>query len=220
MNLHTDSPRTDARTVILANGRFPRHPVPLDVLDRAETRVCCDGAANKLIAAGRTPDVIIGDLDSITPAIREQFRDRLVEDPDQETNDLTKAVHWCLHRQIPAVTILGATGGREDHSLANIALLARYNRALHAEMISDYGIFTVLHASGTLASRPGQQVSLFALTPYTEITSAGLKYPLRQRTLPELWEGSLNEAQGETFTLSFTTGTLIVYRLFFTRDRC
>lgn len=81
--------------VILADGTFPTHPTPLAILHAASPLVCCDGAADALAAAGLTPDVVIGDLDSISQAQRERFQAILVEDRDQETNDLTKAVTWC-----------------------------------------------------------------------------------------------------------------------------
>ena len=50
--------------ILLANGEFPTHPVPLRFLNSAETIICTDGSADKLLAHGRTPDVIIGDMDS------------------------------------------------------------------------------------------------------------------------------------------------------------
>lgn len=199
--------------VILADGTFPTHPAPLAILRTAAPLVCCDGAADALAGAGLTPDVVIGDLDSITPACRDRFRTMLIEDRDQETNDLTKAVNWCRQHGIPSVTILGATGKREDHALANIALLARYNLDIRAGMVTDHGTFSVARASCEFASVPGQQISIFSLTPETAITSTGLKYPLAGMKLAELWQGSLNEATGNTFTLTFTNGTLVIYRL-------
>lgn len=201
-------------TVILANGTFPFHPIPLAALQKATTIVCCDGAVNKLLAAGMTPDVIIGDLDSIAPDIRSRFNDRLIEEPDQEINDLTKAVHWCKKQNIQSITLLGATGEREDHTLANISLLATYTCDMQIEMISNFGTFSVVRESCAFTSFPGQQVSIFSLTPETIITSDGLKYPLYKRKLAELWQGSLNEATGKTFSLRIAQGTLIVYRLF------
>jgi thiamine pyrophosphokinase len=199
--------------VILADGDFPVHVTPLTILATASPLVCCDGAADALAAVGVMPDLVIGDLDSISPAQRERFQSVLVEDRDQETNDLTKAVNWCRQRGIRSVTILGATGKREDHTLANIALLARYNRDIRAEMVTDHGTFSVVRASCEFPSVPGQQISIFSLTPETAITSTGLKYPLSGMTLAELWQGSLNEATGETFSLAFTDGILAIYRL-------
>ena len=59
--------------VILANGEYPSHPLPLQMLENAEFVVCCDGAANEYILRGHTPDVIIGDGDSLSPEYKELF---------------------------------------------------------------------------------------------------------------------------------------------------
>lgn len=198
--------------VILANGAFPTHQAPLTILFTASLLVCCDGAADALADAGLMPDLVIGDLDSISPARRKRFASVLIEDRDQETNDLTKAVNWCREHHIASITILGATGKREDHTLANIGLLARYNREIRAEMVTDHGIFSVIRKPSRFPSVPGQQISIFSLTPETAITASGLKYPLNGMKLTELWQGSLNEATGDSFTLRFTDGTLVIYR--------
>jgi thiamine pyrophosphokinase len=71
------------------------------------------------------------------------------------------------------------------------------------------GCFTVAR----FGCNPGQQVSVFALDPTTHIHSLGLKYPLEDRCFTSWWQGTLNEATGEQFSLSFDKGGLIVYRV-------
>ena len=107
--------------VILADGCFPQHPFPLKILELADFIVCCDGAVAKLVNWGRKPNAIVGDLDSISPKLKSQFADIIYQSNDYETNDLTKAVEWCVNKEIDNIVILGATGLRDDHSLANIS---------------------------------------------------------------------------------------------------
>ena len=52
--------------VIVANGEFPTHPFPLDKLDKAVSILACDGAADTLINYDIVPDIIIGDIDSLS----------------------------------------------------------------------------------------------------------------------------------------------------------
>ena len=73
--------------VILANGEYPVHPLPLQVLADAKYVVCCDGAANEYISRGHTPDIIIGDGDSLLPEYKKRFSSIIHQIPDQETND-------------------------------------------------------------------------------------------------------------------------------------
>lgn len=116
------------KVIIVADGAFPTHAEPLRLLREAGFVVCCDGAAASLTGYGIEPGIIIGDLDSLTNELAERYSDRLLPDPDQETNDLTKAVYWCIRHKATDLTILGATGKREDHTLGNISLLASYGK--------------------------------------------------------------------------------------------
>ena len=135
----------------------------------------------------------------------------MVQDSDQETNDLTKAVNWCVSHGISKVAILGATGIREDHTLGNISLLADYSSMIDAVMLTDTGSFKVYDHSVTIISYPGQQVSLFSIDPSLRVTSSGLKYPLTDLALHSWWQGTLNEATGDSFSLEFKEGKLIVF---------
>jgi thiamine pyrophosphokinase len=184
----------------------------LQALESADAIVCCDGAAEKLCAYGKTPDYIVGDLDSLPDALKTRFAGRLYRVASQETNDLTKAVNFCLQHGAKQLKILGAGGLREDHTMANIALLENYAAQCRVEMITNYGTFVALSKTGALKSMAGQQVSIFSLIPSAKISSTGLKYPLRQQRLDRWWKGSLNEATGTRFTLSFDKGALIVFR--------
>ena len=115
--------------VVLANGEYPASPLPLKILAEAPYVVCCDGGADEYIRRGHTPDVIIGDGDSLSDENRRKFGHILHRISDQETNDQTKAVNFLLAQGKRRIAIIGATGKREDHTLGNISLLIDYLRA-------------------------------------------------------------------------------------------
>jgi len=201
--------------VILANGRFPKASHSRSILDQAKIIVCCDNAADKLIRYGRIPDVIIGDLDSLSESTRSRYRDRLIQIEEQESNDLTKAVNYCVQQGYSSVTILGATGLREDHSLGNISLLLEYNKKLKANIISDHGEFSLVQSGIAVPSYPGEQLSFFSVDNRVRVTSEGLKYKLDGLQLHNWWRASLNESEADQFTLHFESEhALILYRLF------
>ncbi len=200
--------------IVLANGAFPKSPQLIEKIRQAETLVCCDGAINKLEKINVEPTVIIGDLDSIQPHIKEKYKDRIIHYSEQDTNDLTKTIRWCIAQNFKNITILGGTGEREDHSIANIFLLLNYCQEVSVRMISDYGIFTPILKTSSFKSFKGQQVSLFTTSKDLKITSHNLKYPLKEMSLKELWNGSLNESLGEEFSISLSgNGGLIVYQV-------
>jgi thiamine pyrophosphokinase len=200
--------------VIVADGTFPSHSVPLSYLKEASLIVCCDGSAESLVNAGLVPGAIVGDMDSLSENLTSRFADRIYLDENQETNDLTKAVMWCRESGYNDLVIVGATGKREDHTIGNISLLAEYARTIRIIMITDTGTFYPFLESCRVPSLPGQQVSVFSIDPETEITSSGLKYPLVKRKLRNWWEATLNEALGDQFELKFLGGSVIVFMEF------
>ena len=85
------STSTNPKTVILANGAMPSHPVPLAIFAAAARVVCCDGAYAKALALGREPDLVVGDGDSLDDAQKTALGERFVLVAEQDTNDLAKA---------------------------------------------------------------------------------------------------------------------------------
>ena len=116
----------DMDAVILANGDYPSASLPLRILKEAPYVVCCDGGANEYIAKGYLPDVIIGDGDSLSQENRIKYASLICYNPDQETNDQTKAIQYLLAQGKRRIAIVGATGKREDHTIGNISLLMEY----------------------------------------------------------------------------------------------
>lgn len=204
------------KTIIVANGIFPSTPFLREMLQKASVIIACDGAVEELHQKGFTPQAIIGDFDSIPERFREIYADRIHIDMDQETNDLTKAVHYACRMGIREVLIVGATGLREDHTLGNISLLIEYGKMLDkVEMLTDYGWFVPFYNSATFESRPGQQISIFSLSTHVQVTTENLRYPIYKRCLTNWWQGTLNESLGDTFTIHLSAdGSFILYRLF------
>jgi thiamine pyrophosphokinase len=202
--------QSESYTVIVADGTFPQHEIPLGYLHKAKRIICCDGSTENLILAGMEPDAIIGDMDSLNEELATRFADRIYKDDNQDTNDLTKVVEWCRENGFKDILIVGGTGKREDHTLGNISLLTEYAADMNVMMVTDTGIFRPLLASASFSSFPGQQISIFSINPDTEVTSHGLKYPL-VRTIKNWWFATLNEALGDSFSLEFSEGRLIVY---------
>ena len=197
------------KITIIANGDFPTHEAPLSAISEADYIGCCDGAANACKAYGIIPDVIVGDADSISQELKREWADRFVEIEDQDDNDLTKTLHIlferfknedCLH-----FCIVGATGKREDHTLANISLLMDYaanlkkhHQSADITMLTDYGQFIPCSGRKVLTAMPGQQVSIFSFGA-KNLRSKGLKWQIYD--FQKMWQGTLNEAISDRFEI-------------------
>lgn len=185
--------------VVLAGGDYPTAEQPLAILHDAKYVACCDGAADLYILQGNTPDVIIGDGDSISIGNREKYAHILHIVNEQESNDQTKAVRFLASQGKRKIAIVGATGRREDHTIGNISLLIEYARSgVKVCSFTDYGVFVPCNGTTTHKCRKGQQLSIFCITA-KELNAEGLLYPIYDFT--NWWQGTLNECTGDTVTI-------------------
>lgn len=198
--------------VILCNGLFPTEPYPLFLLDHAEGVVCCDGALQKLLAHNpdARPLVIVGDMDSLPKELQKRFQDCLFHETEQDYNDLTKAMRWVLshHPEVEEITILGATGLREDHTIGNLGLLMEYTRLFdlgdrRVTMVSDYGSAFAITDSSDLHLGEGRRISLFSADNSLHITSEGLEWPLDGVVFDAWWKATLNRTSAPVVSLHF-----------------
>ncbi len=200
------------RIVILADGCFPQTERPLSILHQADIIICCDGSILKLLRyTNLQAHYIVGDMDTLDQENKQRFKEIIRHNPDQETNDQTKAFHFALTLNPGHISILGATGGREDHTLGNISLLAEYSRETErmqspptVEIVTDYGTFSSYSDSCTIDSAIGDQISIFAFDPTLKIKSAGLKYPTDHVIFDSWWKATLNESVSEKVSLELS----------------
>ena len=187
--------------VILCDGDYPSHPIPLSILKHAPYLVCCDGAGMHYIQHGGMPNAIVGDGDSLPTDFKQRYADILHQVSEQEDNDQTKATRFCIAHGFRRIAYLGSTGKREDHTLGNISLMMRYMKTFHLDvtMITDHGYFTPASGTQTFCSFARQQISIYNFG-CQHLTSTGLKW--KAYAYQELWQGALNEAIGEEFTLA------------------
>ena len=204
----TIDPYKYTQVVIVGNGEFPTTPLPLKILKEATTVILCDGAANSYIKTGRSFDIIIGDGDSVSDEVKQNYASKIIINSDQETNDQTKAINYLYSKGISDVSIIGATGKREDHSLGNISLLIDYmQQGINAKIFTDYGVFIPITGNTKVLVNPKQKVSIFNYN-CTEMSAIGLKYPIR--AFNALWQGTLNEALNNEIIIS-TSGQYLLY---------
>ena len=203
-----------APVVILANGDYPTHPTPVQHINEAGSIICCDGAVNQLQDNGLEPYAIIGDLDSIDQTLKSKYDDRIFNIPSQDENDLQKTLRWVENEGIKEASILGATGKRDDHSLANIFILLEFPTSLKCTLITDHGCFSIVEVNAKFQSFRGEKVSLFSIDPEIEITSTNLKYNFNSSSINNLYNGSLNESTSEVFTLTLSHGKILIYQVF------
>ncbi|MDR2748789.1 MAG: thiamine diphosphokinase [Bifidobacteriaceae bacterium] len=182
-------------------------------IKNADLIFACDGALIYLDKNHISPDFIVGDLDSISKNIvgeklEKKYSQKLIRFTNQENNDLTKTVEYAISKGVGKITIFGATGKREDHTIANISLLAQYTQKLEEVVIKS--IWSTIFAVGkekTFQVKKGVQVSIFALDKNVKITTYGLDWKLENAQLKSWWMGSLNQTSSDEFTIKTNSNT-------------
>ena len=189
--------------VVVGNGEFPTHTIPLNHLKNAGTIICTDGGADQLSPHNFTPDIIVGDMDSTKLKI-ENFKGLWISSPDQNRTDLQKTLDWCIANDLTEVTVLGIMGKREDHSLGNLHVLAEFSQKMNIQFITNYAVIYCIQGKKTISSVAGQQISIVAIENIQSISTVGLKYELKNKQFPPVCNGISNEAIGKTFTIEST----------------
>jgi thiamine pyrophosphokinase len=121
-------------SLVILNTPISSPPSPLFsfLWNRCSIRMCADGGANRLYTSDKNliPNVIRGDLDSLHDSVRDYYASKGVEieqDPDQDTNDLDKALQKCLSLNRDAlIVIYGGFGGRFDQEMASFQVLYKW----------------------------------------------------------------------------------------------
>jgi thiamine pyrophosphokinase len=172
--------------------------------------VAVDGGANHCLQMDLKPDLLIGDFDSIGSNAQETFQStpRISYSPEKNETDLELALKLLFHPQIERIAVFGALGGRTDHTLGNLTLLARYPGKVFLE--SDSETLFVISGKAKIPTHPGQMISLIPLHgPARGVSTEGLKWPLQQSTLDRNFIGISNVATDLKVSIAVKEGDLL-----------
>ncbi len=213
------------RAAILANGRMgSRHPRP--GIRSADIVICADGGLRAARRLGIRPDVAIGDFDSASGALVRWAQVTGAEivrhARDKDKTDAELALDYALARGARDIDFYGALGGRLDHLLANVTLLANAAARRARLRIVDGPIEAFLARSRTpLDVQVGERVSLIPLSATARgITTRGLRYPLRRGTLRQgSSRGISNEVVSLPASVTVRDGRLLIVVIHKRRQR-
>ena len=200
--------------IIIANGEYPNHHIPLNVLINAKKIIACDGAVNLLDKNKIKPNFIIGDLDSISNKLKVKYKKNIISIPSQKNNDFSKALNFAIKNKYNKISILGASGLRDDHGIGNFFRLFEYSNSISLKMYTNYGVFHFINKKTQFPSFKGQQISIFAIDKTIKISSNKLKYNLNRLMLSSLFSGTLNESVSDNFSINLTHGSIAIYQTY------
>jgi thiamine pyrophosphokinase len=207
--------------VLMANGPLTISPAIRNLVSTADRLLGVDGGSRHLHDLGLLPHLAVGDMDSIPEELLAQYRSEGVElhlhPPKKDATDLELALELALERGAKRISILGGTGGRLDHTLGNLFLLARcLPNGIPACIMDQEQCIHLTDQALTLEGAVGDTLSLLPATPEAcGVSLTGLEYPLHDATLTFGTSWGMSNVFVETrATVTIGSGRLFVFHLY------
>ena len=177
------------KCIIISNGSFGDDNWARRIIDEHDFIICADGGAKHILNIGITPQVILGDFDSINPATKKYYIEKevkFIEFPkDKDFTDTELAVEYAIEQGAKEITLMGVMGSRMDHTLANISLLMPLSvRGIHARIVDENNEIILTRESLSISGSPGEILSIIPLSERVEgLSLTGMEYPLDRATI-------------------------------------
>jgi thiamine pyrophosphokinase len=207
------------RAIIVAGGNVDHDMDIPSLFKDGDLVIGADGGAARALEWGLVPDLVVGDMDSlaadIQPVLEGRGSEFVIHPRAKDETDLELALTVAVERGAREIIVLGALGGRLDHTLANVLLLALPGLADTLVRIVDGDQQAQLvrdRETVTLAGTPGDIVSLLPLSDEVSgVTTTGLAWALQCDTLNfGFTRGVSNEMVAATANVSIEEGLLLV----------
>ncbi len=197
---------SSSEIVCLVGGSKIKHTDILELLPVTDCFVGVDSGADHLLAADIAPAAVIGDMDSLSRHAMATFDHLLCHISEQDTTDFEKAV---TRVEAPSILAVGFTGGRMDHMLAVLNVLAR--NPTRAIILIDDQDASFLAVQGTTRFKlpVSTRISLMPLSQVT-VTATGLRWPLDAAVMHPTGMISSSNAAAKDEILIQTDGPLLI----------
>ncbi len=204
------------KCIILANGKPPKKSVITFFQKRGYDKlICADGGSNSALKMKLVPDVIIGDLDSISSEALKEFKSvsKIIRLKRQNDTDVEKCLKYAISHKYAEALLVGATGNRLDHTFCNLGIVFKYFHQIKISLIAEDSFLKAYSGNVELKTFPGETISLYGISPKTKITSEGLKYELKNVALPfGVKESTSNISKKNLVKLKISNGVVFVIR--------
>lgn len=198
------------KIILVLNGKIPKKSELNQFIKKNDLVVCADGAANNLIDANIIPNIVIGDLDSINDKVKKNKLVKIIKRTNQNLNDFQKALIWMKKEKYSNIDIIGFDGKRLDHTIGNFSIALKEISNFNLTIYTDSGIFHTVKKYKKFKGILNKYISIFSYDEKVKITTTGLEYELKNKTLKTNHSGTLNFANSDNVVLK-TEQEILVY---------
>jgi thiamine pyrophosphokinase len=203
-------------TIVFANGVIENPELITSILKSGKFFIAADGGLRHMRKLGLIPNLVIGDLDSITENDLEWILKNQIETrkfpQEKDQTDLELALQAAVERGGDPIIVVGALGGRIDLTLTNIYLLLMPElQGVDIRFDDGHEEVFLIQNHAEVRGKKGDTVSLLPLlSPVTGINTEGLRYALCDEILfPERSRGVSNEMVSYKVKISLRSGLLL-----------
>ena len=203
--------QTIKKLLIIANGQKEDKTFIKTCAKQADFILALDGGADTALKAAVMPNLVLGDLDSISQNAKNKIgKEKLLKVARQDNTDLEKGLDFARYFKVPNITIICAQGGRLDFTLSNFSSVFNYiDKANIIFKTSTCDIYPI-KKSAKFACKKGAKISLIPMGNTTGLTLKNLKYSLKNATFKIGQTAVSNIALKNNFEVSFKKGQLLV----------
>jgi len=206
------------KTIIICNGDITDYEYCRSIISSADYIICADGGTKHAYKMGIKPDLIIGDFDSSNKEYIEYYKKLGIKFEKHPIEKDMSDSHICILKALEfsdEIVLLGATGSRLDHTLANISLLKLgVEKGVKVYIADKQNEIYLIDNSITIRGKQGEFFSVIPLTQRVEgITINGAKYGLENAVM-EIGDpyGISNEFEEENVEIKIESGYLLVIK--------
>lgn len=204
------------KVLIVLGGDAPGVELLKACADEADFSIAADRGLEAFDAAGLEPDMLVGDMDSVSQNVLARYESRLSEDRlncIKNDTDCEYALNLAIFRGATEIVLLGALGGRLDHALANLMMVVRAaRRGVWAEIRAEGVQIVRINESYTLTGAKGSTVSLLPLGEARGISVRGCYYTIEDFTLAsDTSRGVSNVVTADEAVFTVREGDLMLF---------
>lgn len=203
--------------LIIANGKISNYSLLSKLIAKHDFILCADGGLNHIIGLDRQPNLVLGDLDSVSKAGLKYIYDKKIKVEKhpviKNKTDTELAISWMIDRKFSQITLVGAIGSRLDHTLANIYLLKYiYENEIEGQIVDEDNI--VRYTDKFLKVKRNEDYNLSIIPLNQEgclISLEGFQYLLNMVHIPfGSTLGISNKIVEDTGTIMLDKGEILV----------
>lgn len=204
------------KALLFINGEPPKEEIDIDKFDAI---YCTDGAYSKALLKGISPDVVVGDFDSIKNINSIPKNVEILYRPNQNFTDFHKCLSVLLERGFKSVDVYGATGLEHDHFLGNLTTALLFKKNIRISFHDDFSVFFFAENPVLLEDTKNRIISIYPFPEAENVTSQGLFYPLKNNTLSSNGLISTrNHSLEDKVKITFSKGEMLVFLSKYRRD--